>query len=197
MSRPRQIRFRTFTRTMFALILSLAATVGVVAAQATIEERPLTSAEESAIREEMGTLYGILLQGGKSAQEAKLAVNAVGICLGAGYSHNLTRQQSETVCGEVLDAFTVQPGTVQYTLTPDDRAWIASRTTGWTEELAALLEPDQLMAVRSTMGACLEGHMRRAEGREGSVRACARGLLPLLNKPELQQLLIETANSNR
>ncbi|MCC7370823.1 MAG: hypothetical protein IT306_20560 [Chloroflexi bacterium] len=179
---------------MLTLMLTMMATLGVASAQVTAEERPLTSAEEASIRQEMATLYGILLQGGKAPQEAKLAVNAVGVCLGAAYMHDLTRQQADAVCGEVLDAFTVQPGTVLYTLTPEDRAWIMSRTTGWTEELSALLEPDELAAVRTTMGACLEGHMRRNEGREGSVRACARGLLPLLNRPELQQLLLEAAN---
>lgn len=185
---------------LLALLLAAFATLSTMpgaAAQITKEEIPLTPAQEASIREEMTALAGVLMQGGKSPQEAKLAVNAVGICFGAAYSHGLTREQASVICGEVLDAFTIQPGTILYQLTPDDKGWIASRTMIWTSELSALLEPDQLAAVQTTMQACLEGYMRRGEDREGAVRRCALGLMPLLNKPEFQQLVINAALNGR
>ena len=172
-------------------------TISGAAAQVTKDEIPLTPAQEASIREEMTALAGVLMQGGKSPQEAKLAVNAVGLCFGAAYSHGLTRDQASTICGEVLDAFTIQPGTILYQLTPDDRNWIATRTSIWTSELSALLEPDQLAAVQTTMQACLEGNIRRGEDRDGAVRRCALGLLPILNKPEFQQLVIDSALNGR
>jgi hypothetical protein len=156
------------------------------------DEVPLTPAQEASIRDEMTQLAGWLMSAGKSPQEAKLAANAVGMCLGAAYGRSLTREQASTVCGQVLDAFTVQPGTIAYELTDDDRAWIASSIENWTAALATMLSPEELGAVRSTMAACLEGHMKRGEGRGGSVKACERGLLPLLNRPELVELLLES-----
>lgn len=181
---------------MLAAFATLSAVSGA-AAQISKEEIPLTPAQEASIREEMTALAGVLMQGGKSPQEAKLAVNAVGICFGAAYSHGLTREQASVICGEVLDAFTIQPGTVLYQLTPEDKGWIASRTMIWTSELSALLEPDQLAAVQTTMQACLEGYMRRGEDRDGAVRKCALGLMPILNTPEFQQLVIDSALNGR
>lgn len=180
----------------FATFVSLSAVSGA-AAQVTREESPLTPAQEASIREEMAALAGVLMQGGKSPQEAKLAVNAVGICFGAAYSHGLTREQASVICGEVLDAYTIQPGTILYQLTPDDKQWIASRTTIWTSELSALLEPDQLAAVQTTMQTCLEGYMRRGEDRDGAVRRCALGVMPILNKPEFRELIINSALNGR
>lgn len=157
------------------------------------DEVPLTPAQEASIREEMTQLAQWLVAAGKSPQEAKLAANAVGLCLGAAYSRGLTRDQAQAVCGQVLDAFTVQPGTIAYQLTPEDRAWMASSIDTWTAALAGMLSPEELGAVKTTMTACLEGHMKRGEGRAGSVKSCETGLLPLLNRPELVQLLLESA----
>lgn len=157
------------------------------------DEVPLTPAQEASIRDEMAGLFQVLVNGGKPPQEAKLAVNAVGLCLGAAYGHGLTRDQASAVCGQVLDAFTVQPGTIAYQLTPEDQAWIAGKIAAWTNDLAPMLSPDELGAVRTTMAACLEGHMKRGEGRDKSVGQCALGLLPLLNRPELRQRLLESA----
>jgi hypothetical protein len=67
----------------------------------------------------------------------------------------------------------------------------------WTSELSGLVEPDQLVAVQTTMQACLEGNMRRGEDRDGSVRRCALGLMPLLNNPEFQELVINSALKSR
>ena len=163
--------------------------------QPTVDERPLTPEEEAAIRNEMAALHAVLVQGGKAPHEAKLAVNAVGVCFGAAYMHGLTREQATAVCGEVLDAFTIQPGSILYQLTAADRAWIESRVTDWTSELAAILDADELGAVRSTMTACLEGNMRRGETREGAVKRCALGLLPLLNRPGLREFVVNAAES--
>jgi hypothetical protein len=176
-----------------ALALAALATVQVVLAQTVPlpDETPLTPAQETSIRDEMAALVPILVNGGKSPQEAKLAAHAVGICLGAAYGHSLTSDQAETVCGKVLDAFTIQPGTIAYQLTPDDRAWIASNIGGWTGTLGSVLEPDELEAVQSTMQSCLEGEMRRGEDRDGAVKKCAEGLLPLLNRNELRQQLLQ------
>ena len=182
---------------VFLAVFATLSTVSGASAQVSKEEIPLTPAQEASIREEMTALAGVLMQGGKSPQEAKLAVNAVGLCLGAAYSHGLSHDQASAICGEVLDAFTIQPGTILYQLTPDDRNWIATRTSIWTSELSALLEPDQLAAVQTTMQACLEGNMRRGEDRDGAVRRCALGLLPLLNKPELQELVLNSALNGR
>ena len=66
------------------------------------------------------------------------------------------------------------------------------RTISWL-----VLEPDEATAVQSTMYACLEGHMERGEGRDGAVGKCAQGLLPFLNRHELQQRLVEIAGSQR
>ncbi|MGE3273078.1 MAG: hypothetical protein AB7P40_30375, partial [Chloroflexota bacterium] len=169
---------------LVALAMALFVSTSALAQPVIGDDVPLTAEQEAAIRDEMAALAQVLVQGGKTPQEAKLAVNAVGICLGTAFSQGLTRAQAETVCGLVLDAFTIQPGTILYTLTPEDRAWIASRVDLWTSQLAALLEPEQVQAVQSTMQACLEGHMRRGEDREESVKSCALGLMPLLNKPE-------------
>jgi hypothetical protein len=64
---------------------------------------------------------------------------------------------------------------------------------GWTGELSGLLDPAQLDAARSTMQACLEGHLKRGEERDDSVGHCVLGLLPLLTRPELHQRLLEAA----
>jgi hypothetical protein len=185
---------RTHLLSIMLATLTMLSLVTGAAAQVTSEAMPLTPEQEAAIRDEMAALYGVLLQGGKSPQDAKLAVNAVGICFGAAYAHGLTRTQTNAVCGEILDAYTIQPGTILYRLTAEDEAWITSRTTAWTSELAGLLEPEQLAAVRTTMQACLEGNLRAGADRTGAVKRCARGLLPLLNEPELQQLVIDAAS---
>ena len=183
-----------------ALLLAALTTARVASAQpipAIPDGKPLTPAQEDSIREEMAALAPLLIGGGKTPQEAKLATHAVGTCIGAAYSYDLTRQQAEAVCGLVLDAFIIQPGTTFYQLTPDDRAWLQTRALGWTGELSAVLEPDEATAVQSTMYACLEGHMERGESRGGAVGKCAEGLLPFLNRPELQQRLFEIASSRR
>jgi hypothetical protein len=166
----------------------------VVAASA---ETPLTPEQEASIRDEMQALGQILVGGGKTPREAQLAANAVGICLGAAYTHGLTRTQADTVCGKVLDAFIIQQGTTLYELTPDDQALIATRVVDWTDRLGARLASEELDAVRSTMQACLEGYMRRGESPRDAVERCAMGLLPLLNEPELQQLLVNAAGAVR
>ena len=165
--------------------------------QAVPEGKPLTPAQEASIRDEMMALGPLLVSGGKTQEEAKLATHAVGTCIGAAYSYDLTRQQADRVCGLVLDAFIIQPGSTQYALTPDDRAWLETKVLAWTSELSAILEPNQVLAVRSTMQACLEGHMERGEPRDDAVGKCAQGLLPLLNMPELRQRLVEVASAAR
>jgi hypothetical protein len=159
------------------------------------DPKPLTPDQEAGIREEMQGLALVLVNGGKTPDEAKLATNSVGICLGAAYGYGLTHDQAEAACGEVLDAFTVQPGTTGYTLTPDDHAWVAGQVQGWTGELAAVLDPPLLGAAQSTMQACVEGHLKRAEERDDAVRHCLLGILPLLNRPEFRQRLIDAANT--
>jgi hypothetical protein len=155
------------------------------------DPKPLTAAQEASIRDDMSALAAMLVQGGKTPDEAKLAVNAVGICFGAAYGYDLTRDQANVVCGEVLDAFIIQPGTIKYDLTPADRAWVAGKIQGWTGELSAVLDPPQIGAVQSTMQACLEGHMKRGEERDDLVGRCLMGLLPLLNNPALRQRILE------
>jgi hypothetical protein len=187
----------TISPMLSALLIAVFVTSAVAWAQGIPEGKPLTAAQEASIREEMMALAPILMSGGKTQQEAKLATHAVGTCIGAAYSYDLTRQQADAVCGLVLDAFIIQPGATFYALTPDDRAWLQTRALGWTTELSAVLEPDEVAAVQSTMYACLEGHMERGESRGGAVGRCAQGLLPFLNRPELQQRLVEIANSQR
>jgi hypothetical protein len=187
---------------LVSLLVAALATLNVawsqpVPSQPIPEGKPLTPEQEASIREEMAALAPLLISGGKSPQEAKLATHAVGTCIGAAYSYDLTRQQADAVCGRVLDAFIIQPGATFYQLTPDDRAWLQERALGWTSELSAILEPDEVTAVQSTMYACLEGHMERGESRGGAVGRCAEGLLPFLNRPELQQRLLEIVNSRR
>ena len=181
-----------------ALLVASLMTANVASAQ-TIpsipDGKPLTPAQEASIREEMGALAQVLVSGGKSPQEVKLATHAVGTCIGAAYSYDLTRQQADAVCGLVLDAFIIQPGATAYQLTPDDRAWLETKALGWTTELSASLDPDEVTAVQSTMYACLEGQMGRGEGRGGAAGKCAEGLLPFLNRPELQQRLLEIVGS--
>ena len=183
-----------------ALLVAALTSVNVASAQ-TIpsipDGKPLTPAQEASIREEMGALAQVLLSGGKSPQEVKLATHAVGTCIGAAYSYDLTRQQADAVCGLVLDAFIIQPGSTAYLLTSDDRAWLQTKALGWTTELSATLEPDELTAVQSTMYACLEGQMERGESRGGAVGKCAEGLLPFLSRADLQQRLLEVVNSRR
>lgn len=155
------------------------------------DPKPLTPAQEASIRDEMAALAAVLVQGGKTPDEAKLAVNAVGICLGAAYGYDLTKSEADAVCGEVLDAYIIQPGTIRYDLTPADRAWVAGKVQDWTSELSLVLEPPQIGAVQSTMQACLEGNMKRGEDREAAVGRCLLGLLPLLNQPEFRQRILE------
>jgi hypothetical protein len=155
------------------------------------DPKPLTPAQEAGIRDEMSALAAMLVQGGKTPDEAKLAVNAVGICFGAAYGYDLTHDQANVVCGEVLDAFIIQPGTIRYDLTPADRAWVAGKIQDWTSELSLVLDPPQIGAAQTTMQACLEGYMKRGEEREGAVGRCLMGLMPLLNTPELRQRLLE------
>jgi len=190
----------TILLSLAALLLAALTTARVASAQpipAIPDGKPLTPAQEDSIREEMAALAPRLISGGKTPQEAKLATHAVGTCIGAAYSYDLTRQQADTVCGLVLDAFIIQPGTTYYQLTPDDRAWLQTRALGWTGELSAVLEPDEVTAVQSTMYACLEGQMERGEGRGGAIGKCAKGLLPFLNRAELQQRLLEIVSSRR
>jgi hypothetical protein len=155
------------------------------------DPKPLTPTQEAAIRDEMGALAMMLVQGGKTPDEAKLAANAVGICLGAAYGYDLKKSSADAVCGEVLDAYIIQPGTIRYELTPADRAWVAEKVQDWTSELSAVLDPPQIGAVQTTMQACLEGYMKRGEEREGSVKRCLLGLMPLLNRPEFRQRILE------
>jgi hypothetical protein len=155
------------------------------------DPKPLTPAQEASIRDEMTALAGVLVNGGKSPNEAKLAANAVGICLGAAYGYDLARDLAEAVCGEVLDAFMIQPGTTRHDLTPADRAWIADKIQDWTSELSLVLDPPQVMAAQSTMQACLEGHIKRGEEHDESVRSCLLGLGPLLDQPALRRRLLE------
>jgi hypothetical protein len=183
------------TRLAAACLLLLGTATFVLQVSAAEAETPLTPEQEAGIRQEMQALGQLLVGGGKTPQEAQLATNAVGICLGAAYSHGLTRPQADTVCGKVLDAFIIQQGTTLYELTTDDRTWIASRVVAWTEALSALLGPEELDAVRSTMQACLEGYMRRGENRADAVERCAMGVLPLLNEPELRELLVTAATA--
>jgi hypothetical protein len=189
----------TLAVTARAALVALAAlaTVNVALAQAippVPDPKPLTPAQDDSIREEMQGLAQVLVNGGKTPDEATLATSSVGICLGAAYGYGLTRAQAEAVCGEVLDAFTVQPGTTVYTLTPDDKTWVAGKVQGWTGELSAVLDPSLLGAAQTTMSACIEGHLKRAEERADSVRHCLLGILPLLNRPEFRQRLIDAAN---
>jgi hypothetical protein len=182
--------------TIPALALAALMAVNVALAQAAPaipDPKPLTPDQEASIREEMTGLAGMLLSGGKTPDEAKLATDAVGICLGAAYGYGLNHDQAEAACGEVLDAYIVQPGTTQYALTPDDRAWVSGTVQGWTSELAAVLDPPQLGAAQTTMQSCIEGHLKRAEEREDAVRHCLLGILPLLNRPEFRQRLIDAA----
>lgn len=179
------------------VVLAALTTVNVALAQPippVPDPKPLTPAQETGIRDEMQGLAMVLINGGKTPDEAKLATNSVGICLGAAYGYGLTRDQAEAVCGEVLDAFTVQPGTTAYTLTPDDKAWVAGKVQGWTGELSAVLDPVMLGAAQTTMQACVEGHLKRAEERDDAVRHCLLGILPLLNRPEFRQRLIDAAS---
>jgi hypothetical protein len=191
----RSSRTGTVSTRLAVLLLSALATLNIAWAPGIPEGKPLTPTQEASIREEMTALGGMLVGGGKTQQEARLATHAVGTCIGAAYSHDLTRQQADRVCGLVLDAFIIQPGTTFYQLTPDDRAWIATKVLGWTTELNAVLDPDGVTAVRSTMQSCLESQMERGESREDAVGKCAQGLLPLLNMPELRQRLLEVAGT--
>lgn len=193
----RSVQPGTIPPKLAALLVAALTTLNIAWAQAIPEGKPLTPAQGASIRDEMAALAALLVSGGKSPQEAQLVTHAVGTCIGAAYSYDLTRQQADAVCGLVLDAFIVQPGATQYTLTPDDRAWLQTKALGWTTELSAVLEPDQVTAVQSTMYACLEGHMERGESRGDAVGRCAQGLLPFLNRPELQQRLLEIAASRR
>ena len=190
-------RSDTMLKKLALLLLSALATLNLAWSQPVPDGKPLTPAQEASIRDEMTALAPILMSGGKTPQEAKLATHAVGTCIGAAYSYDLTREQAEKVCGLVLDAFIIQPGSTFYQLSPDDRAWLQTRTLGWTSELSAVLEPDEITAVQSTMYACLEGHMERGESRSGAVGRCAEGLLPFLNRPGLQQRLLEIVNAQR
>jgi hypothetical protein len=190
-------RSGTILKKLAALLLPALAMVNLAWSQPIPEGKPLTPAQEASIREEMTALAPILISGGKTPQEAKLATHAVGTCIGAAYSYDLTREQANAVCGLVLDAFIIQPGSTYYQLTPDDRAWLQTRALGWTTELSAVLEPDEVTAVQSTMNACLEGHLERGESRGGAVGRCAEGLLPFLNRPGLQQRLLEIVNAQR
>jgi hypothetical protein len=193
---PRQSTlFKVISSRLAAFALAVLATANIAWAPAVPlpDETPLTPAQEASIRDEMTGLGQMLVSGGKSPQEAKLAANAVGLCLGAAYGYGLSRAEAEAVCGEVLDAFIIQPGATHYELTPDDRAWISTKILGWSSELSLLLEPDQLAAAQSTMQACLEGYMRRGEERGDAVGRCALGLLPILNRPELRQRLLQSA----
>jgi hypothetical protein len=177
------------TRRLAAGLLAILAALNIAWAPAIPEGKPLTAEQEASIREEMTSLAGVLISGGATPQDAKLATHAVGTCIGVAYSYDLSRQQAERVCGEVLDAFIIQPGTVAYKLTPDDRAWLESKIQGWTDELAMFLGPDELMAVQSTMSACLTGHMERGESRSDAIRSCAVGLMPFRDVPGLRERL--------
>jgi hypothetical protein len=193
----RTLLARLTRSTIPALALAALTTANVALAQAVPaipDPQPLTPEQEASIRDETTGLAGMLMSGGKSPDEAKLAANAVGICLGAAYGYGLTHDQAEAACGEVLDAYIVQPGTTQYALTPDDRAWVNGKVQGWTSELAAVLDPPQLGAAQTTMQSCIEGHLKRAEPRDDAVRHCLLGILPLLNRPEFRQRLIDAAS---
>jgi hypothetical protein len=155
------------------------------------DPKPLTPEQEASIRSEMSSLAGALVSGGKTPGEAKLAANAVGICLGAAYGYDLSKEQAQAVCGEVLDAYIVQPGTLKHELTPSDRAWVADNVQDWTSAASLVLDPPQVTAVQTTMQACLEGHMKRGEAKDDSVRNCLLGLRPLLDQPALRQRLLE------
>jgi hypothetical protein len=179
-----------FAQRLAAGLLALVATLNIAWAPAIPEGQPLTAAQEASIREEMTALGGVLVSGGASPQEAKLATHAVGTCIGAAYSYGLDRQQADRVCGLVLDAFIIQPGTVSYKLTDDDKAWLSTRIVGWTDELAMFLGPDEVTAVQSTMNACLTGHLERGESRADAVKSCAMGLMPFLDKPGLRDQLM-------
>ena len=180
-----------------ATALTLLTTTSLGWGTALAADSKLTPAQEQSIKDEMAVLGKILVDGGKSPQDARLATNAVGICLGAAYSQGLTRAEADKVCGLVLDAYMIPAGSVAYQLTPDDKAWITSRVGMWTEELKAVLSPDELGAVRSTMQACLEGYMRQGKSRGDAVESCAMGLLPLLNEPDLRQRLVTAAGKAR
>jgi hypothetical protein len=177
-----------------ALALAVLAPATVAGAQGLPnipDPKSLTPSQEAGIRDEMSGLAATLVQGGKTPDEAKLAVNAVGICLGAAYGYDLSRDLAEAVCGEVLDAYIIQPGTLRHDLTPADRAWVADRIQDWTSELGLVLDPPQILAAQSTMQACLEGHLKRGEERDESVRSCLLGLRPLLDQPALRQRLLQ------
>ena len=169
----------TVATRLTAFLLAALATLTIAWAPAVPEAKPLTPTQEASIRDEMAGLGAVLVSGGKSQQEARLATHAVGTCIGAAYSYELTRQQADRVCGLVLDAFVIQPGATSYQLTPDDRAWVSAKVVSWTDEVAAVLDPDEVEAVSSTMQACLESQLERGENREDSVKKCAKGLLPL------------------
>ena len=189
------LRPGAFPTRLAAVVLAGLSILSIAWSPSISEGQPLTPAQEASIREEMAALGAILVGGGKTQQEAKLAGHAVGTCIGAAYSHGLTRQQADRVCGLVLDAFIIQPGATFYQLTPDDRAWLSTKVLSWTDELSAVLDPDGVGAVQSTMQACLEGHMERGESRGDAVGKCAQGLLPLLNLPELRERLLEVAGT--
>lgn len=172
------------------MALTVFLTLAPHAAQA-VSERALTQAEESRVNQTIGALGPVLLRGGLSQQEAGLAMNAVRVCLRMAYANDLSQATGERVCGLVLDAFTVDKGATQYTPTQDDQMWIMTRVVGWTEALKSTLSQDELGAVRSTMAACLEGHMRRGEDRDDILGHCAMGLLPLLNESELRVKLLQ------
>jgi hypothetical protein len=176
-------------RMLAAGVLGIVAALNIAWAPALPEGKPLTPAQEASIRDEMASLTGVLVSGGATPQDAKLATHAVGTCIGVAYSYDLSRQKAERVCGEVLDAFTIQPGTIAYTLTPDDRVWLASKIDGWTDELSMLLGPDELTAVQSTMNACLTGHLERGESRGEAIGSCAAGLMPFRDVPGLRERL--------
>jgi hypothetical protein len=190
--RPRQ---RGAISTKLAALLLAALTTLNLAWSQIPEGQPLTPAQQASIREEMTALGAMLVGSGKTPDEAKLATNAVGTCIGAAYSHGLTRQQADRVCGLVLDAFIIQQGATYYQLTPDDRAWVSQRVLDWTDELSERLEPGEAGAVTSTMQSCLEGRIERGEPRDDAVVTCAKGLLPLLNMPELRERLLEVASA--
>lgn len=173
---------------LVALALPLTVPPGAALAQ---DERPLTSAEEAHVSQTVASLAPYLASAGLSQQEIGLAMNAVGVCLRTALANDLSQGAADQACGIVLDAFTVDRGATAYQLTPDDQAWIAMQLGGWAEALAGRLSQEELDAVRSSMGACLVGHLRRGEGREEALGSCALGLLPLLNQPELRQRLLQ------
>jgi hypothetical protein len=170
-------------------LLAILAALNIAWAPAIPEGKPLTPSQEASIHDEMTSLAGVLMSGGATPQDTKLATHAVGTCIGVAYSYDLSREQAERVCGEVLDAFIIQPGTIAYTLTPDDRAWLSSKILGWTDELSMVLGPDELTAVQSTMSACLTGHLERGEDRGEAIGSCAVGLMPFRDVPGLRERL--------